>query len=104
MKTRIQFTPQAVEDLDTIWHTIAEDNQDAADRVEREILGACHRLAKHPRIGTKREDITPLPVRFWTVTKYPNYVIVYRPDNDPLQVIAVLHGKRELKEVLEGRC
>ncbi len=103
MKTRIQFTPQAVEDLDTIWQTIAEDNQDAADRVEMEILGACHRLAKHPRIGTKREDITPLPVRFWTVTKYPNYVIVYRPDADPLQVIAVLHGKRELKEILEGR-
>jgi plasmid stabilization system protein ParE len=42
-------------------------------------------------------------VRFWTVTKFPNYVIVYRPDTAPLQVIAVLHGKRDLKKALEGR-
>jgi plasmid stabilization system protein ParE len=103
MKARIQFTPQAAEDLDDIWWVIAEDNRDAADRVEVEILATCHRLAKHPRIGTKRQDITPLPVRFWTVTKFPNYVIVYRPETVPLQVVAVLHGKRDLKEVLERR-
>ena len=101
MKTRIQFTPQAAEDLDAIWQTIAADNQDAANRVEIEILAACHRLAKHPRIGTKREDITPLPVRFWTVTKFPNYVIVYRPETNPLQVVGVLHGRRDLKDILE---
>jgi plasmid stabilization system protein ParE len=103
MKARFQFTPQAAEDLDDIWWVIAEDNRDAADRVEMEILATCHRLAKHPRIGTKRQDITPLPVRFWTVTKFPNYVIVYRPETVPLQVVAVLHGKRDLKEVLERR-
>jgi len=54
-------------------------------------------------MGTMRRDITSLPVRFWTVTKFPNYVIVYRPDAAPLQVIAVLHGKRDLKEVLGKR-
>ena len=103
MKPRIQFTPEAAEDLDAIWWVIAEDNRDAADRVEREILATCHRLAKHPRMGTKRQDITPLPVRFWTVTRFPNYVIVYRPETVPLQVVAVLHGKRDLKQVLESR-
>jgi plasmid stabilization system protein ParE len=103
MKERIQFTPQASEDLDAIWWVIAENNRDAADRVEREILATCHRLAKHPGMGTKRQDITPLPVRFWTVTKFPNYVIVYRPETVPVQVVAVLHGKRDLKEVMEGR-
>jgi len=103
VKARIQFTPQAAEDLDTIWWVIAEHSRDAADRVEREILATCHRLVKHPRMVTKRQDITPLPVRFWTVTKFPNYVIVYRPETVPLQVVAVLHGKRDLKEVLESR-
>ena len=81
----------------------SEDNRDAADRVEVEILTACDRLAKHPRMGAKREDITLLPVRFWTITKFPNYVIVYRPETVPLQVIAVLHGKRDLKELIERR-
>jgi len=103
MTARIQFTPQAAEDLDSIWWFIAEDNRGAADRVEKEILATCHRLAKHPRMGIKRQDITPLPVRFWTVTKFPNYVIVYRPETVPLQVVAVLHGKRDLREVLESR-
>lgn len=103
MNAPFQFTPQAAEDLDAIWWFIAEDNRDAAKRVEMEIIATCRRLAKHPRMGTKRQDITPLPVRFWTITKFPNYVIVYRPDSAPLQVVAVLHGKRDLKKVLEGR-
>jgi hypothetical protein len=30
-------------------------------------------------------------------------VIVYRPGTVPLQVIAVLHGKRDLKTVVSGR-
>src|SRR5208337_4866517 len=60
VKARMQFTPQAAEDLDTIWWVIAEHSRDAADRVEREILATCHRLVKHPRMVTKRQDITPL--------------------------------------------
>jgi plasmid stabilization system protein ParE len=54
-------------------------------------------------MGIKRQDITALPVRFWTITKFPSYVIVYRPETVPLQVVAILHGKRDLKEVLEKR-
>jgi plasmid stabilization system protein ParE len=104
MSARFQFTPQAMEDLDAIWWFIAEDNRDAADRVETEIVATCRRLARYPLMGTKRQDITPLPLRFWTITKFPKYVIVYRPETVPLQVVAVLHGKRDLKEVLERRA
>ena len=103
MNASFHFTPQATEDLDGIWWFIAEDNRDAANRVEAEIVASCRRLARYPLMGTKRQDITPLPVRFWTVPKFPNYVIVYRPETVPLQVVAVLHGKRNLKEVLERR-
>jgi len=102
MKTAIQFTPQAVDDLDDIWWFIAKDSREAADRVEAEIVASCRRLAKHPLMGVKRQDITRLRARFWTVTRFPNYVIVYRPEMIPLQVIAVLHGKRDLKRVLES--
>ena len=103
MNAPFQFTPQATEDLDVIWWFIAKDNRDAADRVEMEIIATCRRLAKHPLIGTRRQDITPLAVRFWTLPKFSNYVIVYRPDTAPLQVVAVLHGRRDLKKILEGR-
>jgi plasmid stabilization system protein ParE len=65
-----RLTPQAIEDLDAIWWFIAKDNRDAADRVEMEIVATCRRLAKRPLIGTERRDVTPLPVRFLTVTKF----------------------------------
>jgi plasmid stabilization system protein ParE len=71
MNAPFQLTPQASEDLDAIWWIIADENRDAAERVEIEILATCHRLARHPRMGTKRQDFTMLPVRFWTITKFP---------------------------------
>jgi plasmid stabilization system protein ParE len=54
MSAAFQFTSQATEDLDAIWWYIAEENRDAAERVELEIVATCGRLARHPRIGTKR--------------------------------------------------
>jgi plasmid stabilization system protein ParE len=83
MSTLFQLTSQAIEDLDAIWWTIAEDNRDATEQVEMEILATCKRLARHPRIGAKRQDITMLPVRFWTITKFPNYVIGTVPRPTP---------------------
>lgn len=52
MNAPFQFTPQATEDLDGIWWFIAEDNRDAAGRVEMEIVATCRRLAKHPHEGS----------------------------------------------------
>jgi plasmid stabilization system protein ParE len=71
MKAAFQFTPQAAEDLDGIWQFIAEDNGDAADRVEAEIVATCRRLTKHPGMGNKRQDVTPLAVRFWPLRNSP---------------------------------
>jgi plasmid stabilization system protein ParE len=101
MPTPYQLTSRALNDLDEIWSYIAEDDVIAANRVESAILSACGNLARHPKLGSKRSEITPLPVRFWTVTRYPNFIVVYRPDTEPLQVVAVLHGKRNLKAILE---
>ncbi|MEP6715879.1 MAG: type II toxin-antitoxin system RelE/ParE family toxin [Terriglobia bacterium] len=103
MSAPFQFAAQATEDLDAIWWFIAQDSRDAADRVEMEIVATCRRLAKHPLMGTKRLNITPLPVRFWAVSKFPDYVIIYRPEAIPLQIIAVVHGKRDLETVVAGR-
>ena len=103
MSAPFQLTPQATEDLDGIWWFIEEDSREAANQVESEIIATCRRLAKYPFIGHKRRDITPLPVLFWTIPKYPNYTIVYRPLSQPLQVIAILHGNQDLKEILKDR-
>jgi plasmid stabilization system protein ParE len=44
--------------------------------------------------------LTHLPLRFRTVPRFPNYVLVHDPASDPLQIIRVLHGNRDLKTIL----
>jgi plasmid stabilization system protein ParE len=101
MAASYQLTPRALDNLDEIWIFIAQDKISAADRVEAAILSACYRLARHPLLGTKRTEITGKPVRFWTVPRYPNYIVVYRPETRPLQVVAIVHGMRNLKQLLD---
>ena len=72
-------------------------------RVQEAILTACELLAQRPEIGSERKGVTQRPVLFWTVTKFPNYQIVYRPETIPLQIVAILHGKRDLEVALSGR-
>jgi plasmid stabilization system protein ParE len=98
-----RFTPEPDSDLFEIWSYIAADNPDAADRVEASIYDACATLAKSPMSGQARKEFTSRPVRFWTVQRFPNYLIVYRPDARPLQIIRILHGMRDLKRILIGR-
>lgn len=90
-------------DIFEIWSYIAEDNEKAADRVEQAIYDACAFVAEVPARGRSRSDLTRHPLRFWTLTRYPNYTVVYRPETAPLQVVAVLHGKRDVRHILKRR-
>lgn len=53
--------------------------------------------------GHSRPDLTARPLRFWTLTRYPNYAIVYRPDKAPLEIVSVMHGKRNIQRILKER-
>jgi plasmid stabilization system protein ParE len=97
-----RFTPEAAADLFEIWSYIAQGSVDAADRVESAVYDACDLLAKTPRSGQIRKHFTTSPVRFWTVQQFPNYLIVYRPDTTPIEIIGVLHGMRDLKRILSN--
>jgi plasmid stabilization system protein ParE len=97
------LTPLAKADIFNIWSYIAEDNESAADRVERAIFDACALIAEAPLHGHSRPDLTSRPLRFWTVTRYPSYSVVYRPETVPVQVVAVLHGKRDFRRILRPR-
>ncbi|AGY58864.1 type II toxin-antitoxin system RelE/ParE family toxin [Gloeobacter kilaueensis] len=97
------LTPLAQADIFDIWSAITEDDDQAADRVEQAIFDACAFLAAGPGRGHTRPDLTVLPLRFWTLTRYPSYAIVYRSETEPLQIIAVLHGRRNMRRLLEGR-
>ena len=97
-----RLTRDAIDDLDVIWLHIYRSNPKAADAVEEEIRVACASLAASPLQGHLRRDLTKRPVRFWTLPKYPNYMIVYDPHAKPLAILRVLHGMRDLKRLLKS--
>jgi len=97
------LTPRAKTDILDIWSYIAEDSEEAADRVEQAIYDACAFVAVAPMRGHSRPDLTARFLRFWTLTRYPNYAIVYRPDKAPLEIVAVMHGKRNVQRAVAER-
>ena len=97
------LTPLAKGDIFDIWCYLANESEDAADRVEQAIYDACAFVAEAPGRGHSRPDLTPRLLRFWTLTRYPNYSIVYRPGTPPLEIVAVLHGKRQIRRIVKQR-
>lgn len=85
------FHPEALVDLDEIWEFIRADSLDAADRTIAEILIAIRELVSFPNLGHRRPDLTSRPLRFIVVREY---LIAYAPDEKPLWVVAVIHGRR----------
>lgn len=92
------YSPEARHDLLQIWEFIAQDNLDAADRVEQAIEHAIQQLATNPQLGHLRRDLTTHPVRFWPVY---SYLVVYDPNARPLEVVRVLSGYRDIAALLK---
>ena len=97
MSARVTRTALARLDLLEIWLYIAEHDIPSADRIEHDIREAIKLLAERPEIGHSRRDLTDRPVKFWTVN---DYMIVFDPATHPVQIIRVLHGRRDIPELL----
>jgi plasmid stabilization system protein ParE len=95
-KQGFQLHPGAAQDITEIWEFIAEDSPMGARRIREEILDGIGKLVPFPHQGHKRPDLTTRPLRFQTVR---DYLIAYAPDENPLLVIAVLHGRRNPRAI-----
>lgn len=101
MNRRFVLAPEAARDLAQIWQFIKEQSTvDMADRVESGIRDKIAFLARNPLNGHRRKDLTSEPVKFFAVY---SYLIVHRPGTRPLQVAAIFHGRRDLKQLLKQR-
>ncbi len=97
------FHPEAVTDLEEIWDYAAETNVDAADRLLMVILRSLELVAAFPHQGHVRPDLTLRPVRFIVVQQY---LVAYAPDEEPVWVLAIIHGRRSprvMAAILRGR-
>lgn len=97
MRKRYRLLPKAQIDLTEIIEYIAARSPDNAIKVFDDLHDAMRALAGMPGMGHTREDLTDRPVRFWTVH---SYVIIYRPERVPLEVLRIIHGARDLQAIL----
>jgi antitoxin ParD1/3/4/toxin ParE1/3/4 len=101
VRRRYVLSPEAAYDLVSIWRYISrESSTETADRVEATIREKITFLAKVPGAGHWRRDLTDAEVKFFPVY---SYLIVYRPDTRPLQIVSILHGRRDIAQFLTER-
>lgn len=101
MSGRYLLAPEAANDLVQIWRYIKKQSSvEMANRVESVIRDRIAFLAENPGAGHWRRNLTDRPVKFFPVY---SYLIVYRPDTKPLQVVSILHGRRDVEQILKGR-
>ena len=87
-------------DLDAIWDYIAQDNIDAADRWINKLFDSFQSLAQSPGMGHRREDLTAFPILFWPVGAY---LILYRTQNQVVEIVGVTQGMRDVPTFLSQR-
>ena len=95
------IAPAARIDLREIWdyYAVELQNPRTADRIRDEIFKGFRKLVKSPGIGHFRQDLADEPLRFWLVRRF---LIVYRGEKQPIEIVRVLHGSRNVQAILGG--
>lgn len=90
------ISPEAEQDLLDIWLYIAEDSPVNADRfldrVEQKVL----KLAEFKEIGVDRPELAP-NLKSCPVDRY---ILFYRAKTGGIELVRVLHGSRDINQVL----
>jgi toxin ParE1/3/4 len=92
----VSKSPQARLDLVEIWRYIAEESLLSADSVLMDIDEKLRMIAEFPEIGRLRNELAQ-DLRCFPVGKY---IIFYRPVKNGIEVVRVLHGSRDIEEIL----
>jgi toxin ParE1/3/4 len=96
--SRVVRRPKAAEDIAEIWDYIADDSLAAADRWLDQLDEQFHVLAAHPSMGRAREEIAA------GIRSFPlgQYVIFYVRVDGGIDIVRVLHSRRDLDTQFEG--
>jgi plasmid stabilization system protein ParE len=101
MTRRYVLAPEAALDLVQIWRYLKEQSSiEIADRVESVIRDKIVFPATNPGGGHWRKNLTDEEVKFFPVY---SHLIVYRPETTPLQIVSILHGRRDVEQLLRDR-
>jgi toxin ParE1/3/4 len=104
MTPRILKKPRAEQDLLDHSVYIGQRNPGAAERFLDAAQEAFALLAQMPLMGRQWNSPSPrlAGVRSWTMPKFKNYRIFYRPIENGIEVLHVFHARRDIRSILEA--
>ena len=93
----VRRTPTSRKDYRAVWDYVAQDNPDAADALLRKLDETLGMLSEHPNAGQRRPELRP------RLRSFPvgNYLIFYRPMRRGVELVRILHGARNLRQVFK---
>jgi toxin ParE1/3/4 len=94
-----RFTTTAQIEIREAAAWIRKDNRRAAAAFREAVQGVARLIGEHPLVGHVRPELTPAPYRFSVVRGFP-YLVVYDPTPARPVIVRVVHGARDLPEVL----
>ena len=92
-----RVSKRAEKDLERIRGYIAADNPEAAERVWHALLDTADLLAQNAQIGRPILNASPrhAEVRWFVVPQFRNYLIFYRPFQEAIIVVRILHASQD---------
>jgi toxin ParE1/3/4 len=100
----VQFRSRAVEDLDAALDRLVEEGRpDVAVTLVDALEAATNHLAKSPNSGSLRfaYELGIPELRAWPLRRWP-YVIFYVGHADRIDVLRILHTRRDIPSTLVG--
>jgi toxin ParE1/3/4 len=95
----VRISTQAEAELEEIWHYLATESGsvEVGHRLLDLFGDKFSALSKHPFLGRRRDDLR-VGLRSVPVG---NYVVIYRVEGDDVLILHVLHGRRDIRSILQ---
>lgn len=98
MTRRLVVSVPASGDLSEILSFVLENSGvERATHVLAGFVAAFEKLASNPGLGHRRDDLAGSPIRFYRVW---SWFVVFRFDEESLEVARVLHAARDIETLL----
>jgi len=100
---RAQWAEAAARDLEELISYVAADSPLNAERILDKLEERARTLEATPARGRVLPELAHFGIRNWRELIVKPYRIIYRIDEDTVNVLAVLDGRRDLQDLLLER-
>jgi plasmid stabilization system protein ParE len=102
---RVRLRPEVPDDLAAIYDYLFDKNAQVAGRFLAVVQPTLNDLASHPGKGSPKHfrNRRLQGIRTWSLPGFRNYLILYRPIEHGIDVLAIIHGSRNLARALKDR-